>query len=261
MSYPHDADESSEANRGQSLVNDDEKGKEAPSSMSAPQEEGATAGGFDEVDEEKGEDNDDDFSVDAGKKAFMAGNYKQASKMWERSLKSIQYIQNKKVYSDEDEKGKEFLDLSCKIHLNLAQSSLKLDKWGTAVENAEKALQIEPNNTKGLYRLAVGLIGQCRYEKAMDTVYRLLCLEPESKIALSLKQQIRRLAVDALKKEKEMNKRIFPTPPPQPFLTRAYNAIRRCLCCEGRRSRMFLSALRKFVFLVDTPAFDTSKDE
>eukprot|EP00397_Hematodinium_sp_SG-2012_P059040 GEMP01075234.1.p1 GENE.GEMP01075234.1~~GEMP01075234.1.p1 ORF type:complete len:230 (+),score=53.71 GEMP01075234.1:65-754(+) len=152
----------------------------------------------------------DNSGVEAGKKAFEAGDYETAAERWAQSLKSTEYIKAKAPYEPGSAREQEFHDLCLKLHLNLALVSLKLNRWASAVSNAQKALEFDSRNEKALWRYMNGLIGQCCYDEAQAAADRLLEVNPNLKTVVALKEQIRRQAIGAARSEKELSRKMFP---------------------------------------------------
>lgn len=84
---------------------------------------------------------------DKGNVLFKQGKYSRASK---RYTKAAGYIEYDHDYSDEEKASAKQLKLSC--HLNNAMCKLKLESFKEALDASEKALSIDPNALKGLYR-------------------------------------------------------------------------------------------------------------
>ena len=64
-------------------------------------------------------------------------------------MKSISYLNAKGVYEEGSSGQAEILAMELRLALNLAQGRLKLRLWGGAEESARKALELDPDNTKG----------------------------------------------------------------------------------------------------------------
>eukprot|EP00397_Hematodinium_sp_SG-2012_P060340 GEMP01078443.1.p1 GENE.GEMP01078443.1~~GEMP01078443.1.p1 ORF type:complete len:213 (+),score=52.55 GEMP01078443.1:65-703(+) len=135
----------------------------------------------------------DNSGVEAGKKAFEAGDYETAAERWAQSLKSTEYIKAKAPYEPGSAREQEFHDLCLKLHLNLAL-----------------ALEFDSRNEKALWRYMNGLIGQCCYDEAQAAADRLLEVNPNLKTVVALKEQIRRQAIGAARSEKELSRKMFP---------------------------------------------------
>lgn len=90
-------------------------------------------------------------------------------------------------------------------HLNLAMVHIKLDQYLEAIKNCESALEIDPNNTKGLFRRGTGYYRIREYEKAIKDFEKVIELEPENKAA---KNQLV-ISRQALRKQKEDEKKLF----------------------------------------------------
>lgn len=92
-------------------------------------------------------------------------------------------------------------------HLNLAMVYLKLEQYHDVLKNCDSALEIDPNNCKGLFRRGSAFSAIQEYEKAIEDFEKLLQLEPENKAA---KNQLIK-ARHGLKTQKEKEKAMFKT--------------------------------------------------
>jgi FK506-binding protein 4/5 len=84
-----------------------------------------------------------------GNTFFKTGQYKRAAKRYKSALDCVK--SDHSFNPDEKKKGKE-QQLLCL--LNQAACSIKLEKWKDVVEQTTKALEIDPSNTKALFRRA-----------------------------------------------------------------------------------------------------------
>ncbi|KAJ8874164.1 hypothetical protein PR048_025006 [Dryococelus australis] len=66
------------------------------------------------------------------------------------------------------------------LYNNIASCKLQCHKYQHAVELCNKALAIEPNNIKSLYRRAVGLTELKIYDEAQDSLSRILSIDPNN---------------------------------------------------------------------------------
>eukprot|EP00808_Paulinella_micropora_P000420 g30379.t1 len=91
-----------------------------------------------------------------GNRAYARGDYKKAIKYYQNAMRSAKQTNSKKKAAKKElESKRSKLCLSC--HLNISQCAIKLDPpdLKLAIQSACKALDIEPNNVKGLYRRAM----------------------------------------------------------------------------------------------------------
>jgi len=110
-----------------------------------------------------------------GTSFFKAGDYEKALKQYERMIKLLD------VYKDE-EKAKAN-PLKCIGHLNAAMCELKLKEYGKARKSCDKALEIESQNVKGLFRRGQANFGLSEYELAKRDFSEVLNIEPKNKAA------------------------------------------------------------------------------
>lgn len=84
----------------------------------------------------------------------------------------------------------EVATMSVGLRLNLAQALLKLKDYETAITHCDKALEIDPDNAKGLWRKAKAVWGSRNPGLAREALRRLLELDPGNAAAVALLQEI-----------------------------------------------------------------------
>lgn len=106
-------------------------------------------------------------------------------------------------FEGEDKIKRDLLILAA--HLNLAMSYLKCSEYTEAVKQCDSALEIDPNNEKGLFRRGQARFGQKEYDKAKVDFSAVLALDSNNKAA---KNQI--IACNnAIKAEVEKERRTY----------------------------------------------------
>ncbi|XP_034089419.1 peptidyl-prolyl cis-trans isomerase FKBP4 [Gymnodraco acuticeps] len=135
-----------------------------------------------------------------GTQYFKEGKYKQASVQYKRI---VSWLENESGLSEEDEKKAKALQLAA--NLNLAMCFLKLQEPNKALENCDKALELNPSNEKALFRRGEALFGMKEFDQAKDVFQQVLQLYPANKAAKS--QVI--LCQTRIKAQHEKDKRIY----------------------------------------------------
>ena len=105
----------------------------------------------------------------------------------------------------ENDNGSEIDELKFSLYLNSVLMNLKLKEFFPAVEAANKALEINPKSSKGLYRRGLSLCGLGEYEKALKDLHEAFTLEPENK---EIENEITRVK-EEMKKQKEKDKKVY----------------------------------------------------
>jgi len=111
-----------------------------------------------------------------GNDLFVAGKVERARKKYKKALGLVDSDYSMK--DDEKENAKK-LKLPC--YLNLAACLLKLKDWKEVIENCNKALEMEPNNAKGLFRRGQAFSELDEWEDARRDLNKALILEPNNK--------------------------------------------------------------------------------
>ena len=90
-------------------------------------------------------------------------------------------------------------------YLNLAMAYLKVENYSEAIKNCDKALAIDKDNEKGLFRRGQAYYGQKEYELARNDFNAVLKLDPNNKAA---KNQLV-LSLNAIKAQLEKEKTTY----------------------------------------------------
>ena len=97
-----------------------------------------------------------------------------------------------------DELNRERCHLRCICYLNLAACQLNQKQYKHVIENCTKALTIDPENVKGMFRRGQAYLCVSDYESAREDFTLALSLEPNNR---AIKEQVRLLE----SKERERN--------------------------------------------------------
>ncbi|KAF6339353.1 FKBP prolyl isomerase 4 [Rhinolophus ferrumequinum] len=109
---------------------------------------------------------------------FKEGKYKQASLQYKKIVSWLEYESS---FSDEDAQKVQALRLAS--HLNLAMCHLKLQAFSAAIESCNKALELDSNNEKGLFRRAEAHLAVNDFDLARADFQKVLQLYPNNKAA------------------------------------------------------------------------------
>ncbi|XP_024911718.1 peptidyl-prolyl cis-trans isomerase FKBP4 [Cynoglossus semilaevis] len=115
-----------------------------------------------------------------GTQYFKVGKYKLASLQYKRI---VSWLEHESDLSEEDEKKAKALRLAA--HLNLAACFLKVHEPSLALENCEKALELDASNEKALFRRGEALFGMKEFERARNDFQQVVQLYPANKAAKS----------------------------------------------------------------------------
>nr|CAD7460451.1 unnamed protein product [Timema tahoe] len=140
------------------------------------------------------------FFKEKGTNYFKAEKYQLALKMYK---KIITFLEHELGF--EGEKNDERKALLLAAHLNLAMCYLKLTENLEARDQCDKALELDPNNIKGLFRRGQAWLGMVEPEKAKADFEMVLKLEPSNKAAANHYS----LCLVKLKEQKSREKKIY----------------------------------------------------
>ncbi|KAM6937714.1 peptidyl-prolyl cis-trans isomerase FKBP4 isoform 1-T1 [Xenentodon cancila] len=137
---------------------------------------------------------------DKGTQYFKVGKYKQASVQYK---KIVSWLEHESGWSPEDEKKANALQLAA--HLNLAMCYLKMQEPNQALENCDKALEMDSSSEKALFRRGEALFSMKEFDRARDDFQRVVQLYPGNKAA---KSQVA-ICQKRIKEQHEKDKRIY----------------------------------------------------
>ncbi|KAK3549007.1 hypothetical protein QTP70_025087 [Hemibagrus guttatus] len=135
-----------------------------------------------------------------GTQYFKDGKYKQAIVQYKRI---VSWLEHESSLEGEDEEKAKVLRLAA--HLNLAMCYLKLQEPSPAFENCDKALELDANNEKALFRRGEALFVMKEFDRARGDFQRVVQLYPTNKAA---KNQVL-LCQKYLKEQHEKDKRLY----------------------------------------------------
>ncbi|KPP60933.1 peptidyl-prolyl cis-trans isomerase FKBP4-like [Scleropages formosus] len=135
-----------------------------------------------------------------GTQYFKEGKFKQASVQYR---KIVSWLEHESGLQEEDEKRARVLRLAA--HLNLAMCYLKLQEQNQALENCNKALELDANNEKAVFRRAEALFAMKEFERARDDFQKVTQLYPNNKAARAQVAVCQR----HIKEQHEKDKRLY----------------------------------------------------
>ncbi|XP_054941758.1 peptidyl-prolyl cis-trans isomerase D isoform X2 [Physeter macrocephalus] len=112
------------------------------------------------------------------------GNTFFKSQNWEMAIKKytkvLRYVEASKA-ATENAGGAKLQPVALSCLLNIGACKLKLSDWQGAVDSCLEALEIDPANTKALYRRAQGWQGLKEYDQALADLKKAQEIAPEDK--------------------------------------------------------------------------------
>ncbi|XP_019588694.2 peptidyl-prolyl cis-trans isomerase D isoform X1 [Rhinolophus sinicus] len=117
------------------------------------------------------------------------GNTVFKSQNWEMAIKKytkvLRYVEGSKAVIEKADRSKlQPIALSCM--LNIGACKLKMSDWQGAIDSCLEALEIDPSNTKALYRRAQGWQGLKEYNEALADLKKAQEIAPEDKGKLAV---------------------------------------------------------------------------
>ncbi|XP_061438542.1 peptidyl-prolyl cis-trans isomerase FKBP4 isoform X2 [Rhineura floridana] len=118
------------------------------------------------------------IAKEKGTQYFKEGKYKRATLQYK---KIVSWLEHETGLSDVEEAEAKSLRLAA--HLNLAMCHLKLKEYSQALENCNKALELDSTNEKGLFRRGEARLAVNDFELARADFQKVLQLYPSNKAA------------------------------------------------------------------------------
>ncbi|NXL90447.1 FKBP4 isomerase, partial [Alectura lathami] len=113
-----------------------------------------------------------------GTQYFKEGKYKRAALQYK---KIVSWLEHESGLSEEEDTKAKSLRLAA--HLNLAMCHLKLKEYSQALENCDKALELDSSNEKGLFRRGEAHLAVNDFELAREDFQKVIQLYPSNKAA------------------------------------------------------------------------------
>ena len=142
-----------------------------------------------------------------GNEHFKRKDYDKAARRYEKAL---QYVVTGAGLDPKDEEQQRMAKekrLPC--YLNLAACYLKLAKPQLALKNAGKAIEMEPENVKALYRRGTAAAQLEDFDTAKVDLQRACKLDPQNKAARQELEKVLAKRKAVLAKEKKMFSKMF----------------------------------------------------
>ncbi|KAM8939998.1 peptidyl-prolyl cis-trans isomerase D [Pelodytes ibericus] len=140
-----------------------------------------------------------------GNSFFKSQNWEMAIKKYNKALR---YVESCKDVTGDDNIAKlDPIAVSC--NLNIAACKLKISDFRAAIESCHEALEIDPSNTKALYRQAQGWQGLKDYEQALVDLKKAHELTPDDKAISSEILRVKHRIKEQKEKEKAVYAKMF----------------------------------------------------
>ncbi|KAG8453877.1 hypothetical protein GDO86_000485 [Hymenochirus boettgeri] len=136
-----------------------------------------------------------------GNNFFKSQNWEMATKKYNKALRYVESCRD--VTGDDNISKLNPIAVSC--NLNIAACKLKLSDYRAAIESCQEALEIDPSNTKALYRQAQAWQGLKDYDQALGDLKKAHELTPNDK---AISNEILRVK-QKIKEQKEKEKAVY----------------------------------------------------
>jgi len=140
-----------------------------------------------------------------GNDAFAQGHYKFSIKKYKAALEFVE--DDNKITGDEKKQVNTNICLPC--HLNLAMCYIKIGDFASALKSAEKALEIDSKNVKGLWRRGLAKQERKDWEDARRDFKAALEIEPDNKYIKQSLAKVNQLIAKYEEQEKQKYKNMF----------------------------------------------------
>eukprot|EP00794_Sanderia_malayensis_P020152 gene20152-22126_t len=156
-----------------------------------------------------------------GSEHFKASNYQNAIRKYHHALLHVKGLDQgelknmmmlssnntQSLLSEESKKSIQELHLIC--YNNLAACLLKRENFQKVIEYADKAIALEPDNTKALFRRGTAYFHLKKFCNAEDDFNKILSMNPQEKSVQKYLTAISSERYKDFEKEKQMYKKMF----------------------------------------------------
>jgi FK506-binding protein 4/5 len=142
---------------------------------------------------------------DEGNKLFQQSRFNLAKRRYARVTEICDELGDFDQETIDDMKK----NLQLPSYLNLAAVALKEKQWKEAIENCDKAVELDPKSVKGLYRRAQAHQGSHDLEAAKKDLTEALSVEPGNGAVQSLLNKVKQEIQQTKEKEKKLYGRLF----------------------------------------------------
>merc|ERR1711890_168311 len=141
-----------------------------------------------------------------GNAYFKMRRYDKACIFYDKAIK--QFGENDMKKLDDDEK-KQITDCQIACHSNTAMCKLKMKEFAECIENCDKALKLEANHVKSLFRRGQAHAYNGDNNKALKDLKAAKKLQPKDKAIIRMCGIVRRRVQQRKKKEKSLYAGMF----------------------------------------------------
>lgn len=140
-----------------------------------------------------------------GNNLFKSQNWETATKKYNKALR---YVESCKDVTGDDNIAK-LNPIAVSCNLNIAACKLKILDFRAAIESCSEALEIDPSNTKALYRRAQGWQGLKDYEQALEDLKKGHEFTPDDKAISSEILRVKHRIKEQKEKERAVYAKMF----------------------------------------------------
>jgi len=144
---------------------------------------------------------------DEGNQLFKEGKYNEALQSYSNA---IDYFKNSFGFSEDEKKRADEVKLPC--FLNLAATQLRTKDYSDCVLNCHKALDIDSNNVKALFRRGQAYSRLNDFDKAKSDFTEVIQLAPDNKEVRQELDILKKKIISYKQQEKQMFSNIFANP-------------------------------------------------
>ncbi|CAD8187310.1 unnamed protein product [Paramecium octaurelia] len=149
------------------------------------------------------------FEKNAGTECFKKGDYFEATRHYAKAVMAYQFLIKDGVVNDPEEMQKLTQEIYLPCNLNLSLCYLKQKEYQMGKDFANKALEVEGNNIKGLYRRGVCLMNLQEFKAAGEDFKRILEVDPNNDDAKQAWEQLLKKKEQIKQKQKAISEKML----------------------------------------------------
>ncbi|XP_002734227.1 peptidyl-prolyl cis-trans isomerase D-like [Saccoglossus kowalevskii] len=150
-----------------------------------------------------------EFIKQIGNKLFKEQSYEKAKDKYLKAIRYMEYLEDGKPTDLTAEQEEKVLGVVLPMYNNASFCCLKLNQHEQALENAEKALDVDPKSAKAYFRKAQALTAMNRHEDAMPQLLEAQKLQPSDKGIRNELMKVKNILEERKKKERAVYAKMF----------------------------------------------------
>ncbi|CAD8187667.1 unnamed protein product [Paramecium pentaurelia] len=149
------------------------------------------------------------FEKNAGTDCFKKGDYFEATRHYAKAVMAYQFFIKDGVVNDPEEIKKLTQEIYLPCSLNLSLCYIKQKEYQMGKDFANKSLEVDANNIKGLYRRGICFMNLQEFKAAGEDFKRILEIDPNNDDAKQAWEQLIKKKEQIKQKQKAISEKML----------------------------------------------------